>query len=191
MKQLVTEERLNAIIRESIQEALEEDFINVGDGARWLGRQFGRLSKGWNNVKQQFNNGYNTGNPQQPAAGTQQTTDDTQNTANTGPSQSANTAANGGQNTYPTPENGFQGQVGGNTNNPGTTQAGGQTAQNQAGNQNQNGNQNQKINNEIKRGNRILQKGVNGATNKQDAAFIARAIKYYMTNMQQQQGNAS
>lgn len=185
MKQILTEERLNTIIRESIQEALEESFINVGDGAQWLGKQAGRIVNGLKNVKDKFSSAYNNtvapqqanqaaSNPQ-PAANAQAATN-TQATVN-----------NNDKNIYPSPENGFQGHVA--NSNPQKQQNTTQQAPQQS--RNANYKQAQDINTqraqESRRANRALQRmtgqyAANAMGSMADAKFVAKAVREYMIN---------
>lgn len=185
MKQILTEERLNTIIRESIQEALEESFINVGDGAQWLGKQAGRIVNGLKNVKDKFSSAYNNtvapqqanqaaSNPQ-PAANAQAATN-TQATVN-----------NNDKNIYPSPENGFQGHVA--NSNPQKQQNTTQQAPQQ--NRNTNYKQVQDVNaqraQEARRANRALQRmtsqyASNAMGSMADAKFVAKAVREYMIN---------
>jgi hypothetical protein len=183
MKQFVTEERLNTIIRESIQEALEESFINVGDGAQWLGKQAGRVVNGFKNVRDKFSSAYNNAvAPQQANQVANNHGDIPQPAAN-----AQTTANNNDQNIYPSPENGFQGHVA--NSNPQQQQNTAQQAPQQS--RNTNYKQAQDINaqraQEARRANRALQRmtsqyAANAMGSMADAKFVAKAVREYMIN---------
>ena len=189
MKQIVTEERLNTIIRESIQEALEESFINVGDGAQWLGKQAGRIVNGLKNARYKFSSAYNNAiAPQQANQAANNNGDTPQPAANAqAAANTQTTAKNNDQNIYPSPENGFQGHVA--NSNPQQQQNTAQQAPQQ--NRNTNYKQVQDVNaqraQEARRANRALQRmtsqyAANAMGSMADAKFVAKAIREYMIN---------